>query len=138
MSTLYSTRATVVGGREGHVRTEDGLLDLQLSMPKALGGKETGTNPEQLFAAGYAACFQSALAHVARTQKIALTGSTVTGQVGLTTQAVGFKLEVALEVETQGLSQADAEALVATAHQVCPYSNATRGNVDVAITVMAA
>ncbi|NQE60954.1 MULTISPECIES: organic hydroperoxide resistance protein [unclassified Caulobacter] len=138
MSTLYSTRATVVGGREGHVRTDDGLLDLQLSMPKALGGKETGTNPEQLFAAGYAACFQSALAHVARTQKIALTGSTVTGQVGLATQEVGFKLEVALEVETQGLSQADAEALVATAHQVCPYSNATRGNVDVAITVKAA
>lgn len=138
MSTLYSTRATVVGGREGHVRTDDGLLDLQLSMPKALGGKETGTNPEQLFAAGYAACFQSALAHVARTQKIALSGSTVTGQVGLAAQDVGFKLEVALEVETQGLSQADAEALVATAHQVCPYSNATRGNVDVAITVKAA
>jgi osmotically inducible protein OsmC len=138
MSTLYSTRATVVGGRDGHVRTDDGLLDLQLSMPKALGGKETGTNPEQLFAAGYAACFQSALAHVARTQKIALTGSTVTSQVGLATQEVGFKLEVALEVETQGLSQADAEALVATAHQVCPYSNATRGNVDVAITVKAA
>lgn len=138
MTTLYSTRATVVGGREGHVRTEDGLLDLQLSMPKALGGKETGTNPEQLFAAGYAACFQSALAHVARTQKIPLTGSTVTGQVGLAAQTVGFKLEVALEVETQGLNQADAEALVATAHQVCPYSNATRGNVDVAIRVKAA
>ncbi len=137
MTTLYSTRATVVGGREGHVRSEDGLLDVQLSMPKALGGKETGTNPEQLFAAGYAACFQSAMAHVARTQKIALTGSTVTGQVGLATQEVGFKLEVALEVETQGLSQADAEALVATAHRVCPYSNATRGNVDVAITVKA-
>ena len=138
MTTLYTTRATVVGGRDGHVRSEDGLLDVQLSMPKALGGKETGTNPEQLFAAGYAACFQSAMAHVARTQKIALTGSTVTGQVGLATQEVGFKLEVALEVETQGLSQADAEALVATAHQVCPYSNATRGNVDVAITVRAA
>jgi len=138
MTTLYSTRATVVGGREGHVRTEDGLLDVQLSMPKALGGKETGTNPEQLFAAGYAACFQSAMGHVARTQKIPLTGSTVTGQVGLAAAGAGFKLEVALEVETQGLSQADAEALVATAHQVCPYSNATRGNVDVAISVKAA
>ncbi|HJV41276.1 organic hydroperoxide resistance protein [Caulobacter sp.] len=138
MTTLYTTRATVVGGREGHARSEDGLLDVQLSMPKALGGKETGTNPEQLFAAGYAACFQSAMAHVARTQKIPLTGSTVTGQVGLAAQAVGFKLEVALEVETQGLNQADAEALVATAHQVCPYSNATRGNVDVAISVKAA
>ncbi len=138
MTILYTTRATVVGGRDGRARSEDGLLDVQLSMPKALGGKETGTNPEQLFAAGYAACFQSAMAHVARTQKIALAGSTVTGQVGLAAQEVGFKLEVALEVETQGLSQADAEALVATAHQVCPYSNATRGNVDVAITVKAA
>lgn len=138
MSTLYTTRATVVGGRDGHARSEDGLLDVQLSMPKALGGKETGTNPEQLFAAGYAACFQSAMAHVARTQKVALAGSTVTAQVGLATQEVGFRLEIALEVETQGLSQADAEALVATAHQVCPYSNATRGNVDVAIAVKAA
>jgi Ohr subfamily peroxiredoxin len=138
MTTLYTTRATVVGGREGHARSEDGLLDVQLSMPKSLGGKETGTNPEQLFAAGYAACFQSAMAHVARTQKIPLTGSTVTGQVGLTSAGAGFALDVALEVETQGLSQADAEALVATAHQVCPYSNATRGNVDVAISVKAA
>ncbi|PIC01174.1 organic hydroperoxide resistance protein [Caulobacter sp. X] len=138
MTTLYTTRATVVGGREGHVRSEDGLLDVQLSMPKSLGGKETGTNPEQLFAAGYAACFQSAMGHVARTQKIPLTGSTVTGQVGLASAGAGFALEVALEVETQGLSQAEAEALVATAHQVCPYSNATRGNVDVAISVKAA
>ncbi|MDR7230994.1 Ohr subfamily peroxiredoxin [Caulobacter sp. BE264] len=138
MTTLYTTRATVVGGREGHARTEDGLLDVQLSMPKSLGGKETGTNPEQLFAAGYAACFQSAMGHVARTQKIALTGSTVTGQVSLATAEVGFRLEVALEVETQGLSQADAEALVASAHAVCPYSNATRGNIDVAISVKAA
>ena len=138
MTTLYTTRATVVGGREGHARSEDGLLDVQLSMPKSLGGKETGTNPEQLFAAGYAACFQSAMAHVARTQKIPLTGSTVTGQVGLASAGAGFALVVALEVETQGLSQADAEALVVTAHQVCPYSNATRGNVDVAISVKAA
>lgn len=138
MSTLYEARATVVGGREGHVRSDDGLLDLQLSMPKALGGKEDGTNPEQLFAAGYAACFQSAMGFVARQQKIALTGSQVTGTVGLLPIEVGFKLEVALDIETQGLSQADAEALVATAHKVCPYSNATRGNIDVAITVKAA
>ncbi|PTT04899.1 organic hydroperoxide resistance protein [Caulobacter sp. HMWF025] len=137
MSTLYETRATVVGGREGHVRSEDGLLDVQLAMPKALGGKENGTNPEQLFAAGYAACFQSAMGFVARQQKIALSGSQVTGVVGLLPIEVGFKLEVALEVETEGLSQADAEALVATAHKVCPYSNATRGNIDVAITVKA-
>ena len=138
MSTLYETRATVVGGREGHVRSDDGLLDVQLAMPKALGGKEDGTNPEQLFAAGYAACFQSAMGLVAGQQKIGLTGSQVTGIVGLLPIEVGFKLEVALEIETQGLSQADAEALVATAHKVCPYSNATRGNIDVAITVKAA
>ena len=138
MSTLYQTRATAVGGRDGHVRTDDGLLDVILSMPKALGGKETGTNPEQLFAAGYAACFQSALGFVARQQKIGLTGSTVTGIVGLAPIEVGFKLEVALEIETQGLSQAEAEALVATAHKVCPYSNATRGNIDVALSVKAA
>ena len=138
MTTLYQTRATAVGGREGNARSDDGLLGVKLAMPKALGGNGQGTNPEQLFAAGYAACFQSAMAHVARQQKIALTGSTVTGVVGLAAQDVGFKLEVALEVETQGLTQAEAEALVATAHQVCPYSNATRGNVDVAITTKAA
>ena len=138
MSTLYEARATVVGGREGHVRSDDGLLDLQLSMPKVLGGQETGSNPEQLFAAGYAACFQSAMGLVARQQKLALTGSQVTGVVGLLPQEVGFKLEVTLEVETRGLSQAEAETLVATAHKVCPYSNATRGNIDVGFTVKAA
>ncbi|MDG2530307.1 organic hydroperoxide resistance protein [Caulobacter endophyticus] len=138
MSTLYQTRATATGGREGTVRSNDGLLDVRLAMPKALGGKEDGTNPEQLFAAGYAACFQSAMAFVARQKRIPLTGSTVTGVVGLAAQEVGFKLEVALDVETQGLSQEEAEALVATAHQVCPYSNATRGNIDVALNVKAA
>ena len=138
MTTLYQTRATATGGREGKARSDDGLLDVQLALPKALGGNGQGTNPEQLFAAGYAACFQSAMGHVARAQKIGLTGSTVTGIVGLAPQGAAFKLEVALEVETQGLTQAEAEALVATAHQVCPYSNATRGNVDVAITTKAA
>lgn len=138
MSTLYQTRATATGGRDGGVRSDDGLLDLRLAMPKSLGGKEDATNPEQLFAAGYAACFQSALAFVARQQKIGLTGSTVTGVVGLVPQDVGFRLDVGLEIETQGLSQEEAEALVATAHQVCPYSNATRGNIDVALTVKAA
>ena len=138
MSTLYQTRATATGGREGNVRTDDGLLDVTLAMPTALGGKGNGTNPEQLFAAGYAACFQSAMAFVAGKQKIPLTGSQVTGVVGLAPLEIGFKLEVALEIETQGLTQEEAEALVATAHKVCPYSNATRGNVDVAITTKAA
>jgi len=138
MSTLYQTRATATGGREGKARSDDGLLDVQLALPKALGGNGQGTNPEQLFAAGYAACFQSALAHVARQQKIGLTGSTVTGVVGLAPLEGGFKLEVGLGVETQGLTQGEDGALGATAHKGCPYSNATRGNVDVAITTKAA
>lgn len=140
MAILYTATATASGGRDGTAKSDDGVLDVALTTPKGLGGagKAGATNPEQLFAAGYAACFQSAMAHVARTQKIALTGSTVTGQVSLATAEVGFRLEVALEVETQGLSQADAEALVASAHAVCPYSNATRGNIDVALSVKAA
>ena len=135
---IYTAHAHAVGGRQGTAKSDDGHLDVALGYPKSMGGNGEGTNPEQLFAAGYAACFQSAMAHVARQQKIGLTGSTVTGIVGLAPLEVGFKLEVALEVETQGLTQDEAEALVATAHKVCPYSNATRGNVDVAITTKAA
>ena len=134
---LYSTSATATGGRDGQSVVEDGSLTVKLTTPKELGGGGgAGNNPEQLFAAGYAACFQSAMAFVARQKKIPLTSSTVTGVVGLAAQEVGFKLEVALEVETQGLSQEEAEALVATAHQVCPYSNATRGNIQVRLTVL--
>lgn len=135
MSTLYTTSVSATGGRGGHVRSGDGLIDLQLAMPKELGGPGGKTNPEQLFAAGYAACFQSALALVARKQQVKLGDNTVTAKVGIGPQGEGFGLTVALDVAIPGLEQATAEALVAAAHQVCPYSNATRGNIDVKLTV---
>lgn len=138
MTALYATQARAVGGRAGHVESPDGLLSLDLALPKEMGGKGGATNPEQLFAAGYAACFENAARFIAGQQKIPLTGAAVTASVELHPRAEGgFKLAVALDVETKGLDQAAAEALVATAHQVCPYSNAIRGNVDVGITVRA-
>jgi Ohr subfamily peroxiredoxin len=138
MTTLYEARATVVGGREGHVRSDDGLLDLQLSMPKALGGKEEGSNPEQLFAAGYAACFIGAMKFVASQGGPKVPAdTTVTSTVGIGPRSEGgFGLDIDLAVSLPGVAKADAEALVAKAHQVCPYSNATRGNVDVRLTVV--
>jgi len=137
MSALYQTSARAVGGRAGHVTGEDGLLDIDLAVPKALGGPGGATNPEQLFAAGYAACFENAVRHVARSDKLALTGAAVTARIGLADNgAGGFKLEAALEVEIEGLDRATAEALTAKAHLVCPYSNAVRGNVDVALSVI--
>ena len=126
------------GGRDGTVRTQDGQLTLQLSTPKALGGKgETATNPEELFAAGYAACFQSALQLAALRSKVALpTDGTVSAKVGLGRLDGGtFALTVELLVALPGLEQDVAEALVEKAHQVCPYSNATRGNIEVKLTV---
>ncbi len=139
MSVLYTANARTAGGREGHVQTDDGLLSLDLAMPKSLGGKGNATNPEQLFAAGYAACFESAVRHVARLQKLPLADASVASSVSLSQNAEGgFALSVALAVETKGLDQATAEELVATAHRVCPYSNAVRGNIDVALTVQVA
>jgi len=138
MSILYATQARAVGGRAGHVESQDGLLSLDLALPKELGGKGGGTNPEQLFAAGYAACFENAVRYIAGQQKIPLKGAAVTATVELhPREGGGFQLGVALDAETQGLDQAAAETLVAAAHQVCPYSNAIRGNVDVAISVTA-
>ena len=138
MSILYATQARAVGGRAGHVESQDGLLSLDLALPKELGGKGGGTNPEQLFAAGYAACFENAVRYIAGQQKVPLKGAAVTATVELhPREGGGFQLGVALDAETQGLDQAAAEALVAAAHQVCPYSNAIRGNVDVAISVTA-
>ena len=139
MSALYSTSARTVGGRAGHVESEDGLLRLDLATPKELGGKGGATNPEQLFAAGYSACFESAMRFIAGKQKLPLQDAAVTARIDLLSNgAGGFKLGAALEAETKGLDQATAEALVAAAHQACPYSNALRGNVDVAISVKAA
>ena len=138
MSVLYKTKAIAVGGRNGNVHTEDNLLATRLALPKVMGGKEDATNPEQLFAAGYAACFGNAVLHVARQQKIALKDADVEidAEVGIGPRPEGgFKLEVSLSAILSGVDQATAEKLVHTAHQVCPYSNATRGNIDVALSV---
>ncbi len=128
---IYKAKATATGGREGNVKSSDGILDLNVQMPKEMGGKGGGfTNPEQLFAAGYAACFDSALNLVARTQKIRLENTETTVIVGIgKNEADGFGLDVDIEVKIPGVEKELAEKLIAQAHQVCPYSNATRGNI---------
>ena len=133
----YTASALSTGeGRSGHVRSSDGLLDLDLAPPKEMGGQGGATNPEQLFAAGYAACFHSALKGTARREKVTVADSSVTADVGIGPRDEGgFGLTVALHVEIAGLDQAAADKLVAEAHQVCPYSNATRGNIDVNLKV---
>jgi Ohr subfamily peroxiredoxin len=135
MPSVYTAIATATGdGRNGQTRSSDGLIDLPLATPKEMGGQGGATNPEQLFAAGYAACFLSALKMVARAQKASITDAGVTAEVGIGPNgAGGFGLEIALHVELGGLDQATAEQLVEAAHQVCPYSNATRGNVPVTL-----
>ncbi len=133
---LYTASATATGaGRDGHVRTDDGRIDVALAMPPGLGGSGQGANPEQLFAAGYAACFSSAVQHVARMRK--LTTGAVSVQANVTIGPVGgtFGLEVELVVALPELAPEQAEALVHAAHEVCPYSNATRGNIPVALRV---
>ncbi|MFB6722329.1 organic hydroperoxide resistance protein [Kribbella sp. NPDC056345] len=129
---LYTAKATATGGRDGKVASNDGKLDVVVAPPAELGGTGNGTNPEQLFAAGYAACFQSAMQTVARRLRVDVTGSTVTAEVGLGAIAGGaYGLQVALVVSLPGLEQDVAQDLVEKAHQVCPYSNATRGNIVV-------
>ena len=138
MKALYTAKAHTHGGRNGQVETEDGLLKLDLRMPKELGGQGGGNNPEQLFAAGYAACFESAIRYVAQMEKIPLKDASMTSEVSLyPTPEKGFKLGVILNAKVVGLNQKDAEALVDKAHHVCPYSNAVRGNIDVEIKVSA-
>ncbi len=139
MNVLYTAVAHATGdGRNGHARTDDGVLDLELRVPPGLGGSGGAyTNPEQLFAAGYAACFHSALKLVARGSGADVGESEVSATVGIgPNDAGGFGLEVELDVHIPGMDDADALALVERAHQVCPYSNATRGNVDVALRVV--
>jgi osmotically inducible protein OsmC len=133
MKTLYTATATVSGGREGHVKSDDGFLDLDLRMPKAMGGPGgAGSNPEQLFAGGYAACFESALRGVARQQKRPLQSTRITAHVSLGTNDNGkYTLAVELHGHLDGISAEETRALMEAAHQVCPYSNATRGNIDV-------
>ncbi len=137
MEALYTAEALSTGeGRNGHVRTTEGAVDLEMAIPKEMGGSGNGANPEQLFAAGYAACFHSALNAVARTQKLDVTGSTVGSQVQIGSNGEGgFQLAVLLEVVIPTLDHEAAQALADAAHQVCPYSNATRGNIEVTITV---
>lgn len=140
MSMLYSTTVTAIGGRNGTARSDDGLLDLRLSLPGGLGGKGGATNPEQLFAAGYAACFGNAVIHVTRNKekKIRDDDVEVAATVSMSPNGSGgFGLSVALDVMIAGVDQTAAEEIVADAHKVCPYSNAVRGNIDVTLSVKA-
>ena len=135
---VYTASATATGdGRNGHVRSVDGVLDFDLAIPKEMGGPGGAlTNPEQLFAAGYAACFHSALKRVASLQKITLTDTAITVDVGIGANGNGgFGLTVAIEIEAPSVDTTTAQQLIEAAHQVCPYSNATRGNVDVTLSV---
>ncbi len=135
---LYTAHATSTGGREGKSSTPDGVLNLTLSTPKELGGAGgPGTNPEQLFAAGYSACFIGAMKVVAGKMKIALPADvSIKAEVGIGPIPAGFGIQVALNISIPGLDKASAEQLVAAAHQVCPYSNATRGNIDVSLNII--
>ena len=138
METLYTAEALATGGgRNGQVRTSDGILDLNLAIPKAMGGAGGAANPELLFAAGYAACFHSALQAVARAKKIDIQDSSVGSQVSIGPNGNGgFQLAVTLEVNLPDLDPEVAQSLADAAHQVCPYSNATRGNIDVNVSVV--
>jgi osmotically inducible protein OsmC len=138
MNILYTATATATGdGRNGHVASDDGILETDVRIPKSMGGAGGATNPEQLFAAGYAACFHSALKVVAGRDGLDVTGTEVSATVGIgTLDNGGFGLEVQLDVHAPALDRETAEAAVAKAHQVCPYSNATRGNIDVTLTVV--
>ncbi len=135
---LYSTKVAATGGRNGSIRSDDGLLDLKLALPRSLGGKGDATNPEQLFAGGYAACFENALFHVSREARrhFADDDIAVVAKIGLSRNASGaFVLSAALAVTIAGVDQKTAEQFVEGAHAICPYSNAIKGNVDVHIAV---
>ncbi len=136
---VYTAHVTATGGREGTAKSDDGNLEVKLDMPKAMGGHNQGTNPEQLFAAGYAACFIGAMRHVAASRKEQLPADTkIESKVSfgpLANGGNGFGIAVALEVHVPGLDHAAAEKLVHEAHEICPYSNATRNNIDVTLTV---
>jgi Ohr subfamily peroxiredoxin len=138
MASLYSTKVTATGGRHGSIHSDDGLLDVKLALTKALGGRGDATNPEQLFAGGYAACFENALFRVSREagHRFADDDIEVIAEIGLSqNEARAFVLSAALAVTIAGVDQKTAEVLVQGAHAICPYSNAIRGNVDVTITV---
>lgn len=139
MQILYTAQATSTGGREGQSASDDGRLQVKLSTPKELGGAGgDGSNPEQLFAAGYSACFIGAMKAVAGATKLALPADVaVTGRVGIGPNGRGgYGLAVALQISLPGMDKTAAEALIAKAHEVCPYSNATRGNIDVQLSLV--
>ncbi|MBW5484103.1 organic hydroperoxide resistance protein [Streptomyces bambusae] len=132
---LYTAVATAENGRDGRVATDDGRLDVVVNPPKALGGNGAGTNPEQLFAAGYSACFQGALGVVARNENADISGSTVTAEVGIGKNDEGFGLIVKISAVIPNVDAAKAKELIEKAHQVCPYSKATAGNITVELAV---
>jgi lipoyl-dependent peroxiredoxin len=134
---LYRAHAKATGGRDGRAVSSDNVLDLKLTLPREMGGTgEVGTNPEQLFAAGYSACFLGALKYVAGQQKVTLPAATsIEGSVGIGPIPTGFGIEVELKISVPGLPREQVQALVQKAHIVCPYSNATRGNIDVKLVV---
>ena len=134
---VYTAHAHTTGGRDGRSVTEDGLLDVKLSPPKAMGGAGTATNPEQLFAAGYSACFMGALKHVAGLKKVAVPAdAAIDASIDIGPIPAGFGIAARLAISLPGMDRAVAQDLVDAAHQVCPYSNATRGNIDVELTLV--
>lgn len=137
MKTLYTAQVTAQGGRDGHVKSSDGHIDFKVSTPKEMGGAGGATNPEQLFAAGYAACFENALLFVGRKEKMSVGHTAVTATVGIgANNTGGFALNVKLDISLPGLTADQARHLVDIAHTVCPYSNATRGNIPVELNIV--
>ncbi len=133
----YTAHATATGGRDGSAKSSDGLLDVKLQVPKEMGGPGGGVNPEQLFAAGYSACFLGAMKFVAAKDKLTLPADTqIDGAVGIGPIPNGFGIQAELKISIPGMDKAAAQALVEKAHIVCPYSNATRGNIEVTLTVV--
>jgi len=134
---LYTAHATATGGRDGRAVSSDNKLSVALARPKELGGNGEGSNPEQLFAAGYAACFIGAMGHVAaQSKKFLPAGTQIASEVGIGPIPTGFGIEVTLNVSLPGMARDEAQALIAAAHQVCPYSNATRGNIQVTLNLV--
>ena len=134
---VYTARAKATGGRDGRATSDDQILDVKLAVPKEMGGPGGGTNPEQLFAAGYSACFLGAMKFVANRDKINISKDAyIEGEVGIGPIPTGFGIEVTLNIHLEGMEQGEAQKLVDAAHIVCPYSNATRNNIDVTLNVI--
>jgi len=133
---VYQAHATATGGRDGTAKSSDGALDVKLAVPKAMGGSGAGVNPEQLFAAGYSACFLGAIKHVAGAQKLTVPAdASIQSTVGIGAIPAGFGIEVQMVISLPGMDRVQAQDLIDKAHQVCPYSNATRGNIEVTLTL---